>query len=549
MMLMTSGAATLPAANSRPPRLTMRTQGVLIGMLLIVYLFLGWKGRDPIQFGSGDDLIYLALSHSIESGSYREIFRASAPLHVKYPPVYPLWLILTRHATGERLDLVLATNLLLVAASMVMLFVVARSLAGVRLAVALVLLMALNPALLWTGGSLYSEALFLFLSTAALAATRRANGSASRAAYAAIVLALLAFLTRLAGVALVVALGPWLWSRRRRPEMIAYVVASALVVGGWFGYTTLVSPDQAGRSYAMDLAAGSNAHLSGAVRIAKRVVQNGINYATEGLPSTLALPTIEGTLIDNWIWLVLTVVLLTTGIALLWRSWRAAAAYLVLYAGLLLIWPWPIERLLDPLVPFAMLAFLVGAQRLTERLPRRTHDLILTSLVALLTYGGAQGAIERIAKYHQCDRANPTASAGCYDPETQSMIAASGYLRLNAAPGAVVLGQRPSTVHFLSGHLGEPAFALADAPAGGAARLLRDSHIPYVLLTARAPFERGPMVRGLLNSCQELVVAAQFAPHALLLTPGSLAGTTTNACAALAQYMRENPDDLLRPGP
>jgi Gpi18-like mannosyltransferase len=523
---------------------TTRVQRLLLAFLVLVYFVLAWQGRDPVQLGSGDDVIYLALSHSVESGSYREIYRAGAPLHVKYPPAYPVWLIPVRHATGEHLDLILATNLVLVAASLVMLFVAVSSIAGGWLALVLVLLLVFNPALLWMGGSLYSEALFLFLSTAALVAARRADGSGQRTAYAVIVLALLAFLTRLAGIALVVALAPWLWSRRRRAELIAYGVASILVVGGWFGYTTMVSPGQAGMSYATDFGgAAPRVHVGAARQIVARVIQNGRSYATEGLPSSLALPSIEGTLIDNWIWLVTTIVLLTTGLLVLWRTWRVAAAYLVLYAGLLLIWPWPIERLLDPLIPFVMLAFLLGAWRLAQRLPARARTPTFAALVVLLMLGAAKGAMARVAGYRGCDRSDPSASAGCYDPETQSKIAASAYIRQHAAPGAVVLSNRPATVYFLTGHPGEPDLTISDAPAGIAARVLRDRNIPYVLLTARHPNEKGPLARGLFNSCQELVVEARFAPHALLLSTAAPTGTTDNACAALAQYMRDNPDD------
>ena len=101
---------------------------MLVALLLLVYLVVGWRGRDPLKFTSGDDMIYLALSHSLESGSYRDIHLAGAPLHVKYPPVYPVWLMLVRQATGEHADLMLAANLGLVAISFAMLFGVARRL-------------------------------------------------------------------------------------------------------------------------------------------------------------------------------------------------------------------------------------------------------------------------------------------------------------------------------------------------------------------------------------------------------------------------------------
>ena len=525
-------------------RYVARGQNVLVAILLFLFVAVGWRARDPVQIGSGDDLIYLSLSKSLESGSYREVFRASAPLHVKYPPGYPAWLVLVRQVAGDRLDVILATNLVVVGVSLIILFVVARRMMGAWFALALLLLMVLNPGLLWMGGSLYSEALFLFLSSATLAATLRADRSNGRASIAGIAFAVLAFLTRSAGIALVVAVGVWLWSRRKRLELLVYSLASTAVIGGWFVYVALASRDLSARSYANDLPVGAvNTHGGALARLAHRAWENAPSYATGILPTELSLPTIPDTLIDNWLWLGAEVVLLATGIVVFWRTWRAAAAYLVLYGGLLILWPWPSGRLLDPLIPFVLFAMLVGAWRLTVRLPARARILAFGGLVTIMAVGAAAGAVERVQKYGQCDRSNPYASPGCYDAETRSVVAAGEYLRAHAAAGDVVLARQPSGVHFTSGHPAEPAVLLEQVPPGAAARALRDRGILYILLTARHPYERGQMAHALLSSCVELRVEARFAPHALLLTTAVPRASAEDACAALAQFIRENPDD------
>jgi hypothetical protein len=406
--------------------------------------------------------------------------------------------------------------------------------------------MALSPAMLWTGGSLYSEALFLLISTSALAMTLKADRTGERGAVlGAIALALLAFLTRTAGIALVVGIGVWIWRRRKPAELMAYGLSSAVVMGGWFAYASAASPDPSARSYANDLADATATVRAGQLtQLTSRLWHNALNYTTQTLPTELSVPTIPGTLIDNWIWLLVQTALFAAGIVFLWRAWRAAAAYVLLYAGLLVLWPWPIARLLSPVIPLALLLLLLGAQRLTQRMSVRARGLAIGTLVAVLLFGAARGAIERIQKILPCDRANPYVSPGCYDAETRTIVAAATYVRLHTAPTDVVLASRPSSMQFLSGHLSEPALFLEQVPPGEAASALRARKIQHVLLTAVNPFERATLGGILLRSCTGFRVEAQFAPHAILLAPSSPDETGADACAVIAEFIREKGEQL-----
>src|SRR5258707_12366947 len=79
-----------------------RVRYPIIALLLAGYLVVGWVGREPTMTKGADEVTYLALSRSMEHGSYRETFFAAAPRHLKDPPGYPAWLIrvptLTRDA-------------------------------------------------------------------------------------------------------------------------------------------------------------------------------------------------------------------------------------------------------------------------------------------------------------------------------------------------------------------------------------------------------------------------------------------------------------------
>ena len=122
--------------------LVTRLQYPLLSLVLLIFLLVGWRGRVPIHIATGDENTYLALSQSLESGSYREIFLASAPLHVKLPPAYPALLAGIRLVGGENLDLIRAVNLVLLAASVLFMYLIARHIAGVGIALSLAFLLS-----------------------------------------------------------------------------------------------------------------------------------------------------------------------------------------------------------------------------------------------------------------------------------------------------------------------------------------------------------------------------------------------------------------------
>ncbi len=527
-----SGPATAPAINRTG--VLERLQYPILALLLLAFFVVGWRGREPSMRAAGEDeFVYLALSKSLETGSYRETFRPTAPLHVQYPPGYPAWLALMRKAVGENLDLLRVANLAMAAASLLLLFKVMRRLAGPGLALALLLVLVLNRDLLRMSGAVVSENLFLLTTTAALAWTVSADTADRPSPALPITLALLSFLTRSIGLAAVVGVGCWLWSRRRWRAFTGWAVASILIVGGWFSYTILAA-DSSVRSYASDFAAVSAASGGSVLHLARRVWNHGVEYATSGLPGSLSLPTIPGTLLDNWAWLGVDAVLLIAGWLILWRSWRAAAVYVPAYLGLVLIWPYMDDRTLVPTIPLLLMAYLLGAHRVAQWLPLRGRRLALGGLLALLALGAGQGALERLFKYRDCDRANPWVSRGCYPDQTLALLAAARYLREHTTTTDIVLTPSPASMNYLSGHPSEVLSLLVRVPPESASDTLRTRRIRFVVVAV--PWA----ARILLPTCGQYQLAADFPPFALLLST-SEPRNSDNACPALRKLASNPP--------
>jgi hypothetical protein len=539
------GASNAPATTTRRDA---TIQYFLAALLLIGYLTLGWRGREPTDIGGGDELEYIALSHSIEQGSYREIYLADQPRAVKYPPAFPAWIALVRQVAGDRIDAVLAANLLFVAGSLLLLFIAARQLLGGWLSVAFLALCAINPWVLETGGNKMSEAPFLFATTAALFLAWKAPPGALGRIASVVVLALLAFLTRSAGVTTVVALGIWLLPRRAPRELALYALACALVVGGWMGYASLAADRDMSQTYVRDLA-GSDAGADPTAalkRIATRSWNGAHTLATRTFMWTLATPTVEGTAIDNAAWLGIISVLLLVGVFLLWNRWRALAAFLVVYCLLLVAWPYTQDRLVGVVVPMIFLTMLLAARSLADRLPQRVGVAAISTLVVLLAIGNAQRGFGRDAERQHCDRTLPYLSPACYDvPErargARTLYTAGEYIRTRSKPGDVVVASKPASVYFLTGRRTLGARNAQPIPDSSLINSLRARNVRFVLVTFYFEGEDGGVARGLLPDCRAVRVEANLLPDALVLSLPDSAPASPDACAPLEEFLKMMP--------
>ena len=521
-----------------PRRLLDRLQWVLVALGIVLFFSLGWQGRNPIRLLGGDELTYLSVSHSLESGSYREIHLADAPRHIRYPPGYPAWLVAVRAVGGDSVDLIRAVNLALIAAAIVSAYLLTRHLAGIPIALAAFFLTAFNHTLLDVGGTLLSEGLFLALITGALLCT---ISTWRGAGYLATALALFAFLTRAAGITLLAAVGFWLWGRRRKGELGTFITGSLAVVGGWLAWSALFPGAQAGYSYRDDIVGGLRVEKPNVLlRMVQGVGQRVAAYGTEGLPWTLSFPTVPGTLVDNLLWLAACVVLLGAGVVVFWKRARPVAVFLVLYALLVLAWPWRIDRLLVPAVPLVIASLLIGADRLAQRLPPLWRRAAVASLVLLLGAGMIRGVGVEQAWARDCDLSDPLGSPACYDAESRSLISASRYLRAHAPPDAIVLTRAGTGVHYLSGLRAAPAELVEQLSPRRLPAELRQRGINYILVTGPGEFEQKRLGPALKHSCRDFRVAARFPPAGVLFTMEAPSDPAQDACGEIARLMNDS---------
>lgn len=202
--------------------------------------WLAWRNRHMPALGnySSDDGLYWVCAKSLAEGSgYRLLSFPGEPYQTKYPPLYPFLLSLVWKSNPRFPD-----NLPLAAALAwltVPLFIVTaawfyRCLGfGWRLCSFLCAVLALNPVIVALGTMLLTELPFTALCLASLCVAGRASSALWPSALAG-VLGGFAFLTRSAGIVLLISVPAGYCLRRRFKAAAVFALAMAPFVAAWF---------------------------------------------------------------------------------------------------------------------------------------------------------------------------------------------------------------------------------------------------------------------------------------------------------------------------
>ncbi len=523
-----------------------RIQHMLAALIFLGFIILAWRVRPEVGIGTNDELEYRALSQSLAQGEYREIFVAgAAPAH-KYPPAFPAWLAMLRAIAGDHFDVVRAANLALFAGALLIVYVVGSKLVNGWAALATIALVSVNPHTLRYAASMMSEPLYLFLTMAALAATLAAPRYGGRAVAAATALALLAFLTRSAGITIVAAIGIWLLTRRSLSEILPFSVAAVIVVGGWFMYSAAVTqPGVAEGSYEKELVAGTKQTIGdhGLAKRARTIVDR-----VGWVPSTLELPRVEGTMLDNALTLLVIGSFLTAGIVALWARWPAAAAYTTLYIGMMTAWPFPGNRLYLPLLPLTFLVSSFGAMRIGRIVPAAARGPLAALLLLIATLNPVRSAMATETHFRGCDRSNAYTSPGCYTADERALAAMARVLRERSVDGDIVaVHTKPASVFFMTERRTVNAYPILILPPEAIADTLRARSIRFLLIH-RYTQENGieSLAQTLTLRCRDFNVETSVPPVGFLLSVAAAGTATGNACPTLEQFARPG---LLVPEP
>jgi hypothetical protein len=524
-----------PDAQTAGPPSYARWTLIAFAAILAAHIALAWLGRSAGIATGQDDVEYIVLSRSLQQGSYSELMRVDAPVHAQYPPGYPALLAVWSLVTGEGYDALVALSLLLSASTLGLLFLALRRRFSESVALCSAAVLAVNPHWTAAAGTIGSEIPYAFFATLALVLAARTRTERGPQLFA-ITTAIAAALTRSIGMTLLLGLGVhWLLERRWK-TLLWFAAACALTIGPWMLWTTVAPEQRIGVSYIAEIRA-IDGNTPWTLPLPQRIVEHARWYAMTGLPWSLALPTIPGTPVDNALALALLAVTGIAGAVVFVARWRPALFYAIAYAGLLLVWLWPAERFVIPLLPLVVPMILAGTFSILGRWNGRAGFAGIAAFALVLATSGAVQSLERVREQSRC-RTGSVPSAECLEPDQVSYFEALRWIETNLPQDAVILTAKNGALYW---YTGRRTISYGGSLAQDSASFLpwvRAQGAGWILLSSLEVAESNRLARLLSWNCEELEVDAFFPRRTYLfrIAGGPPAERPSEACVAMTAY-------------
>ena len=525
------------AFESSTPTMMGGRHKVLLTALLVGHGLLAWQLRPRGIFTFGDDAAYLLLSRALQAFTYREAYYVGNPVAARFPPGYPAFLAVLTAPAGEHLGLISFAGILVSIAGLVLLFDVVRRRWSTELALLVTAAAAVNPVVLENAGTVMSETLYTTLTLASLWAADRAVGCrdgrerGTRAAVAAGGLVIAAAMTRTVGVTLIGALGiHWLLRRRYRWVMV-FGAAATVTVGAWLAWTVVAPAREVRRSYVDDAVNVRAGDGSLGNTMVERLKGNIVTYSGQFIITELALPVSRRTRLDNVGWVLAIGALLTLGLVSAWGRWNAVVWYLGAYGALLVVWAWPIERFLGPILALVIALTVIGAGVASSVLARNRRWLP-PAIVTIALAGFALIEDTRlVTRALECDRAR----VDCALPWELDFVDAATYLASHSTPDARVITPKAATVYYHSKRQALYWDEVVNLPLDSLDGFLRQERVSHIITTP-VYSDGETIVRLSRRDCARLDLVRAFSPQTLLLAvrpEGAPPVTQSAACRAL----------------
>lgn len=483
-----------PTAPAQPWWERLRPWQVVVP-LAVAHLVLALLFLDPTLHNGGDNAAYLALARSLlERGTYQELWDPAMRSHTQYPPGWPLILAGAMTVGIKPWVGFKVLSILFSAAAVALSYLWARRVSTPGVALAVGTILAVSPGVVDLARWELSDVPFWCFTALALWAFARLEkapdagaepsaGDGWAGGWAALALAslavLLAYVTRSAGVPMVVAAAGWLaWRRRWRGLALFAGVVGPFAVAWWARGRMVGNASYAGHLWHVDPytpALGTVTFTGMLERIVRNVVENTgdhLPYLLIGSRMTVSAVVVGGAV----------VVLAAVGWGMRLRRAGLAEIWLPLYIGLVLVWPaeWSGERFLLPVLPVLLVcaaeAVRAGGRRLGEPV------LLGAGLVAVLVADGIPHHAREMDLAAECRAAyGPDNPHPCVPEEWQDYLRLASSVRGRLPPNTVVLTRKPTLFWAQSGYPSvaypfttSPDSLLAAARAAGAEYLVMD---------------------------------------------------------------------------
>jgi len=385
---------------------------VVTAVLILGFMAAGWLRLNDCDLFNPDSPRYLIYAQSLaDTAQYRAIDTPGAPLYTWRPPGLPI--LLAPVLKLRPYDVVAAKCVVLLTAALLLAAVhaLASATRGGWSGSLMVAVVGTSPMFLSLATEVLTEVPYALGILAVLYWIGRWDQSTSGSrwfAYSAALVAL-AFtpVVRTVGVALVVAVGLWSLSARRRWKFLP-AVAAAVACLGWLAWRSRLAP---GNNYAGSLLQsireqGLPTVIADALRTVAYYALAFPGVLLPGLTNeqTFYAPMVIGRLPSvSGFEIAVAIVTATVTLAAVCGLWQqrscggsAGLLYVPLYCACLAIWPWRHERFLWPMVPLVWAFFPAGCHLIGGTLPRwvgpALRPAVVVGLLALCLWQSAGDA-------------------------------------------------------------------------------------------------------------------------------------------------------------
>jgi hypothetical protein len=429
-------------------------------VLLIPSAQFAWRNRDMPNFGYlHDDAMLFVTAQSVAQGhGYRISSLPENPYQTKYPPLYPAYLSLVWMLNPNFPDN-LATATLFTWPWLVVCLVLACAMYRqdgfpVKRALILTALLGLSPYMVLFSGMLLSEVFFTCFMLAGLLLARRPGK-------AAIVLAGLvagcAYLTRTAGIALVISVPALLLWKRDWRRAVLFLAASLPAVGAWSWWMQSHLPHSKDMSllYYVDYMAYEKATV-GFDNLAVILWKN-VDQILYGMGS-LVLPKVVDVLPVKILAQVIAVAMLAGVVRLVRRGIALDyAVFALLSVGILAVWHYPPnERFVLPLFPLLLAGLVTEAEHLWSMLHKALRHKDISQRVVAAMFGAGVAAVFLAAvglQFYMTFVSLPK-TAELQRVALADRRAAYQWMSANLPPGTAVFSYDDPLLYLYGGHRG-----------------------------------------------------------------------------------------------
>lgn len=533
-MVSTQAARELPTPE--PTRMGVLARA-LPWLLLALFSVLSWIQRAPALLTRQDDARYLGLARAIRMGTYRDFMWPGAPWHHMYPPGFPALLAVWTAIGGERFDWLIVLHILLAVLALGMTFLAVRRGMSPLIGVLSLAVLAVSPRYIANAGQVGSEgALALCFAAALWASVALPDGR--RQVVILVALSMLAPLMRSAGMALPAAVGLCWLSQRRYRDAAVLTAVGVVVLGALMAWTLADPVTVAGSSYAGDLALAKGRHAGFVGLMVRRLLASLDYYLARALPVLLAMPTLEGSIVDNLIGASLLAIGLLAGTLRSFARFRVASLLLVMSGLLLAVWPYQQSRFLVPLAPLLVPIILYGLEALLARMKPSIATAGITTISLVLMLSGLKETGSVYLATRGCERGRAIPADNCVSPDQASFFHAAVYVRDSLPKQARILSAKSEPLYFYSGHTTLPTSLWLGRDTTAFWDGLRREQAEYVLLGALHVASVRDLAPRLKAHCDALEVVASFPPHTHLFRITDPAPSRIAACDTLESYRK-----------